>query len=314
MATGNDRLALRFSRKGVERLKLVAYCRVSTDDKGQNPERQADILKAWAERGGHEIVGIVKDEGTSGGVPPMDRRWVQQAIRQANDAKADGILVESVDRWTRRGVHDYCQSCADLELRHGLKLYLADVPQGMDGMALEIYTSIMAIVSKAFRERLREQIKSGLARAKREGWKNGRPGRRAKANLAPDEIAYVREQRSMGKRGAGWGRMSAELTRRRGALEVVDTKARDKRTVTPSWLRAEWRRIEAGSMVRTWRTVGMEPAIVARAGVQSNQVSVASEVVAKGAQPNPNRLVAPPEAEKADPRPAQVVPLQPEQP
>lgn len=234
-------------------MKLVLYCRVSTDDKGQNPERQVDVLKSWVQRGGHEVAGTIKDEGTSGGVPPLDRVWVQQAIREANAGNADGILVESVDRWTRRGVHDFFESSTALELRHGLKLYLADVPQGMDGMALEIYQSIMAIVAKAFRERLREQIKSGLARAKKEGWKNGRPGRRAKANLSPEEIAYVREMKAMGRKGPGWGRMALELTRRRGALEVVDAKAREKRTVTASWLRSEWGRLQAGSTVRTWR-------------------------------------------------------------
>jgi putative DNA-invertase from lambdoid prophage Rac len=263
-------------------MNLVGYVRVSTDDKGQNPERQVDILTARANRTGDQLVAMVRDEGTSGGVPPMERAWVQQAIRLAKEHGADGILVESVDRWTRVGVQDFFESSTTLELRHGLKLVLADVPQGMDGMALEIYQSIMAIVAKAFRERLREQIKSGLARAKKEGWKNGQPGRRPKPNLAPEEIAYVREQKAMGRRGAGWGRMAMELTRRRGALEVVDAKARDKRTVTPSWLRAEWRRLEAGSIVRTWRGVGNEAPVVAGSESQVDKKLVAQQVVAKG--------------------------------
>jgi putative DNA-invertase from lambdoid prophage Rac len=234
-------------------LRLVAYCRVSTDDQGQNPERQRDLLVGFAARQGHEIVAWVIDEGTSGGVPPMDRVLVQEAIRTANRANADGILVESVDRWTRVGPLDFFQSSANLELRHKLRLVLADEPTGMDAMAQEIFRSIMAIVSKAFRERLREQIKSGLARAKKEGWKNGVPGRQPKPNLAPHEIAYVREQKALGRKGCGWGRMALELTRRRGALEVVDRKARERRTVTATWLRSEWHRILTGSMTRTWR-------------------------------------------------------------
>lgn len=235
-------------------MKLVAYVRVSTDDKGQNPERQVDILNAWAARHGHEIAATVRDEGTSGGVPPLERVWVQQAIKLAKTHDAEAIVVESIDRWTRVGQQDFFNSRTTLKLRHGLDLCLADVPQGMEGLALEIYEGIMAAVAKAFRERLREQIKTGLARAKKEGWKNGRPGRKLKANLAPEEIAYVREQKALGRRGAGWGRMAMELTRRRGALEVVDGKARDKRTVSPSWLRMEWYRIEQGSTVRTWNS------------------------------------------------------------
>lgn len=232
-----------------------------------------------AARDGHEVVAWFMDEGTSGGVSPLERIQVGLAIKKAKELDADALLVESVDRWTRRGVHDFCQSSADLELRHGLKLVLADVPQGMDGMALEIYTSIMAIVAKAFRERLREQIKTGLARAKKEGWKNGPPGRRPKANLQPHEIAYVREQRALGRRGAGWGRMAQELSRRRGALEVVDPKAQDKRTVRPSWLRMEWSRIERGSMVRKWQPDKMEVQVVARVGTtQGSQVAMKQEV------------------------------------
>lgn len=266
-------------------MKLIGYCRVSTDDKGQNPERQKDVLAAMAARDGHEIAAWVMDEGTSGGVSPLQRIQVGLAVKKAKECDADGLLVESVDRWTRRGVHDFCQSSADLELRHGLKLVLADVPQGMDGMALEIYTAIMAIVAKAFRERLIEQIKTGLARAKREGWKNGRPGRQPKANLKPEEIAYVREQKSLGRRGAGWGKMAAELTRSRGALEVVDRKARDKRVVTPTWLRAEWGRIQAGSMVRDWKRGGIEPPISAGVG-PTQEIPVSSTVeVAAGGRP-----------------------------
>lgn len=234
-------------------LRLVAYCRVSTDDKGQNPERQRDLLLGAATRRGDEIVAWFMDEGTSGGVPPMERVQVIQAIKKAKELGADGILVESVDRWTRVGPLDFFQSSATLQLRHKLELIVADEPQGMDAMAREIFRSIMAIVAKAFRERLREQIKSGLARAKKEGWKNGVPGRQPKPNLEPHEIAYVKEQKALGRKGCGWGRMALVLTQRRGALEVVDKKARIRRTVTASWLRSEWHRIQSGSMTRTWR-------------------------------------------------------------
>lgn len=264
-------------------MKLVGYCRVSTDDKGQNPERQKDLLQAWATRNGHTVAHWIIDEGTSGGISPLERIQVGLAIKKAKELGAEAILVESVDRWTRKGVHDFFQSSADLKLRHGLELALADVPQGMDGMALEIYQSIMAIVAKAFRERLREQIISGIARAKREGWKKGRPGRQPKANLSPEEVAYVREQRLLGRRGAGWGRMAAEITRRRGALEVVDRKARDKRVVSPSWLRTEWARISAGSMVRTWRPVGITPPVVAGVGSQPPHSAAAIGEVANKA-------------------------------
>lgn len=236
-------------------LRLVAYQRTSTDDKGQNPERQGDVIAATAARDGHTIVATITDEGTSGGVPVLERVWFREAIKVAKKNDAQGIIVESVDRLTRGGVRDYVTASMALEMRHGLQVVLADIPAGMDGMVLEIYVMLRVIIAKEFRDRLREQITTGLARAKREGWKNGRPGRRPKPNLSPDEIAYVREQKAMGTQGRpgmGWGRMARELTRRRGALEVIDPKAIEKRTVRPSWLRMEWHRINEGSAVRTW--------------------------------------------------------------
>lgn len=235
-------------------MRLVAYCRVSTEDKGQNPRRQEDVLEAWAARNGHTVLASFKDEGTSGGVSPLDRNQVQLAIKKAKELDADGLLVESVDRWTRVGVHDFFESSIALEVRHHLHLVIADVPQGTDGMMYELFVSLHAIIAKETRRRIREQVSSGLARAKREGWKNGRPGKKPKPNLSPDEAAYVREQKGRGRQGAGWGKMAAEITRRRGALEVVDRKAQDRRVVSPSWLRMEWRRIEAGSITRSWRT------------------------------------------------------------
>lgn len=239
-------------------MKLVAYLRVSTDDHGQNPERQADLVKAWAARDGHEIVAIIRDEGTSGNVPPMQRAQVQEAIRVANRLEAEAIVTEAVDRWTRTGPEDYFASRMELRLRHKLTLLHTTNPQGLEALWLSLYLCIEAVMAKVYRDNLVRQITSGLARAKREGWKNGRPGRRPKPNLTPEEIAYVREQKAMGtqgRRGAGWGRMALELTRRRGALEVVDGKAREKRTVRPSWLRMEWTRICQGSTVRTWSRV-----------------------------------------------------------
>lgn len=269
-------------------MRLVGYARVSTDDKGQNPERQVDVFKTFCARNGGELLATVKDEGTSGGVPAMERVAFQRAIKAARDLKADGIIVESVDRLTRAGVMDFFGTATDLELRHDLKLVVADMPQGMDKVAFEIYASLMAIMAKAFRERLKAQITTGLARAKKEGWKKGRPGMQPKPNLEPHEVAYVREQRALGRRGAGWGRMALEITRRRGAAEVVDVKARQRRTVTMSWLRQEWRRIEAGSIVRDWKTPSpVRPAIIEGLNLQGsvskeNEEPAIFQEIAKG--------------------------------
>lgn len=264
-------------------MKLVGYCRVSTDDKGQDPQRQADLIEAWAKRNGHEIVAIVRDEGTSGmKVPPMERQKVHEAIKVAKRENAEGIITEAVDRWTREGPEGYFSSRLELRLRHKLVLYHTTSPGGVEGAFADLMPALEAVAARIFWDNLRRQITSGIAKAKREGWKNGRPGKKPKPNLSPEEAAYVREQRLLGRRGAGWGRMAAEITRRRGALEVVDRKAQDKRTVSASFVRAEWRRIESGSMVRHYRPVAKGTPLASGVQIPPENVVVAIDEIANG--------------------------------
>jgi predicted site-specific integrase-resolvase len=46
-------------------LVAVPYLRVSTDDKGQDPVRQMEVIAPWAAREGIELLAAVIDEGTS---------------------------------------------------------------------------------------------------------------------------------------------------------------------------------------------------------------------------------------------------------
>lgn len=215
-------------------MKLVGYCRVSTDDKGQDPKRQQDVIQAWADRCGHEVVAWVLDEGTSGATDPFQRQHVLEAIQAAKDAKAEGIVVEAIDRWTRDGVEALFVSRFHLRMDHdGLRVVVANTPPGLTPALEEMFDGIMATVARMFRDRLREQIKSGIARAKRLGWPNGEPGRKAKPPLSPAEVELVHQ---LADQGQGIDKMALEISRRRGAFEVSDPTAQKMRQVRPSWL------------------------------------------------------------------------------
>lgn len=239
-------------------MKLVAYLRVSTDDKGQDPDRQKRLIEAWAPRHNHEIVAWVKDEGTSGTVPPLNRQMVLEALELAEQHNAGGIVVESTDRWTRGGWQDLGVSMFLLNQDHdGMKLLIADLPQG-DEFVAELLGGIMASVAKEFRRRLVAQVKSGLANAKARGWPNGEPGRDPKPDLTTAEYEAVVKlmggpsDPATGKK-PGWRKAAHLVSSMRGAYNLVEPKDQRERAVSQTWLRKEMARHETRSEVRVWR-------------------------------------------------------------
>lgn len=225
--------------------RFIGYCRTSTDDKGQDPLRQRDVIQRWAQRPGpdgrpREVVAWVVDEGTSGGTDPFQRQRVREAIALADEHRAEGIVVEAVDRWTREGMRKLALTEFFLDLDHHLVLEVADLPPGMDEFTREIITGLMAACAKEFRRRLREQVKSGLERARAKGWPKGRPGRKPKPTLTDAEKALVRGM--VLEEGQGVDRVALELTKLRGAWDVADRKKAEHLTVKPTWL---WVQIHA---------------------------------------------------------------------
>lgn len=214
-------------------MRLIGYLRVSTDDKGQNPERQKDVILAWAKRHDHTIPAWVVDEGTSGETDPLKRQYGLEAIEEAKTHGCQGIVAESVDRWTRSGVEALAVSRAFLRIDHDLRLVLANTPPGMTPEMEELWDSMMAMVARMFLSRLKEQIKSGIARAKANGWPNGEPGRKRKPSLTPKEWEAVSGWIAEGK---GVDKMALDLSHMRGAFTVADTKAQDRLRVKPTWL------------------------------------------------------------------------------
>jgi len=226
-------------------VKLVGYLRVSTDDKGQDPDRQKAIILAAASRQGHEIVAWAVDEGISGTVPPLQRQGVLEALDLCQEHKAKGIMVESVDRWTRGGWTDLGVSMFQMETDYDdAQLIVADLPTE-DKFLWELLAGIMASVAKMFNVRLRAQIKSGLANAKAKGWPNGEPGRKPKPPMTPGEAEVaLRVLETEGKNGVaanGYHSAALAVSKARGAFTLSDPKRRQHATVSSWWVRNQLR-------------------------------------------------------------------------
>lgn len=221
-------------------MKVVAYCRVSTDDLGQDPQRQAELIRGWAKANNIEVAAVVLDEGTSGSVSPFSRPKVKEAVRIAKEQACDGLVVETADRWTRAGVEDGVMTRAALMQEHRLKLFMVDVPFGWDKMFQDIMLAIRDAMAEDWLRRHRARVSQGLRRAKEKGWPEGRPGRPPKEPLNLEERQMVLGLIESGK---GSRTIAHAVSEGRGAFSVADPAVRKDRSVSEVWVRrqvADW--------------------------------------------------------------------------
>jgi DNA invertase Pin-like site-specific DNA recombinase len=84
-------------------MRVAIYARVSTDDKGQDPENQLRELRAWATNSGHSISReyIEHESGRKG----TDKRKQFAALfDDAARRKFDCVLFWALDRFSREGM------------------------------------------------------------------------------------------------------------------------------------------------------------------------------------------------------------------
>lgn len=156
-------------KAGIPRVAL--YARVSSD--GQTVQNQLRELEAVAERHGWVIAGRFVDEGVSGAKG--------RAGRPGFDALCQGISRRDVDRIAAWSVDRLGRSLSDLvaflsELRaKGIDLYLHQ--QGLDtstpsGRAMFQMLGVFAEFERAM---IQARVQAGLARARAQGKRLGRP-------------------------------------------------------------------------------------------------------------------------------------------
>ena len=76
--------------------RAAIYARVSTTD--QSCDRQVTELAAFAERGGYEVVGVVRETAPGTRANRVARN---QVIDLAQARKIDAVLVTELSRWGR---------------------------------------------------------------------------------------------------------------------------------------------------------------------------------------------------------------------
>ena len=147
--------------------RVFAYCRVSTNE--QNTENQVlEIKSAGFALEPHRIV----EERISGSVAALERLEFKRLSDKLESS--DVLIVTKLDRLGRNAmdVRATIERFASLGVRvHCLALGGADLSSPAGKMTMQVITA----VAEFERDLLIERTQSGLARAKAEGKKFGRP-------------------------------------------------------------------------------------------------------------------------------------------
>lgn len=163
-------------------LRAGLYARVSTNDQQTLP-MQLRALREYAARRGWSIFSQVKEVGSGASQRQMREKLIEAARRR----EIDVVLVWRLDRWGR--------SVADLlatlqELEH-LGVGFVSLTEALDlttpaGRAM---AALLAVFAEFEREVLRERVRAGLAQARQNGKRLGRP---FTASLHADQVRKLR--------------------------------------------------------------------------------------------------------------------------
>lgn len=183
------------------RKRVALYVRVSTSE--QTTRNQRRELKAVSERHGWEIVSVFEDTGISGAKGRNRRPGLDALMKAVARREIDMVAAWSVDR-LGRSVTDLLDVLKELHAK-AVDLFLHQ--QGLDtstpsGRAMFQMLGVFAEFERAM---IRERVMAGLARAKAEGTKLGRP------RLEDTDAEKAKTIRNLLAEGTGVRRIARQL-------------------------------------------------------------------------------------------------------
>lgn len=177
-------------------MKVALYARVSKADDSQSPENQLMRLKDYSNERGWDVVGQYVDtaSGADTNRPQLDRM-----LADARGRRFGLVLCVKVDRLAR-SVPNLYNILSELEAR-GVKFECVDQAISTNTPTGKLLLNMLAGVAEFERELIRDRTKAGLARARAQGKRLGRP----KARVDIDRARALRAQ------GVGYRKIAKEL-------------------------------------------------------------------------------------------------------
>lgn len=169
--------------------KVAIYARVSTHDKGQDPELQLGPLRDYAERRGFVVAGEYVDIGVSGS---KDRRpQLDRLMDAARKRQIDDVLVWKLDRFGR-SLKQLVMVLEELSMPGvGFMSYQDNIDLKTAQGRLMFH--IIGAMAEFERELMKERVRAGLDNARRKG---KRLGRRPVPTIYRDKIIVLRQKDS----------------------------------------------------------------------------------------------------------------------
>ena len=166
------------AQKPVKMFRAGLYARVSTNDQQTIP-LQIRALRQYVGRRGGTIALQVKEVGSGA----SQRQLREKLLDAARRREIDVVLVWRLDRWGR-SVTDLLATLEELE---HLGVGFVSLAEALDlttpsGRAM---AGLLAVFAEFEREILRERVRAGLADARRNGTRLGRP---MTAGLQADKV------------------------------------------------------------------------------------------------------------------------------
>ncbi len=156
-------------------MRIAIYARVSTDDKGQDPENQLRQLRQWCASAGHELVHQYVDH-ESGRKGTKDRKQFAALFEDAHKRKFDCVLFWALDRFTREGMVPtimHLQRLASYGV--GFHSYTEPHLATDNELVRNILLALLASLAKVEAQKISERTRAGMARARAQGKRIGRP-------------------------------------------------------------------------------------------------------------------------------------------
>lgn len=155
-------------RKQARMFRSGLYARVSTNDQQTLP-MQSRAMREYAARRGWTIALQVREVGSGA----AQRQAREQLLETARRREIDVVLVWRLDRWGR-SVTDLLATLQELE---HLGVGFVSLTEALDlttpaGRAM---AGLLAIFAEFEREILRDRVRAGLAHARQNGKRLGRP-------------------------------------------------------------------------------------------------------------------------------------------
>jgi DNA invertase Pin-like site-specific DNA recombinase len=191
--------------------RSILYSRVSTLDKGQDPERQAREMREFAAGRGWSAIELIDRMSAAKDRPALKELW-----RLCRKKAVDVVVVHEFSRFARSTI-ELLRALEDFD---ALGIQFVSLKQQLDTTTPSgrLLFAVIAALAEFEREMVRERVLSGLENARAKGIVLGR---RRKV-LDVDYIARRREQ------GATWATIADELkvsadTCQRAALRAAKT-------------------------------------------------------------------------------------------